>query len=104
MAKLKYNLFICKECEIDFITQYGDHCTFCGDNVYSEKQRVLWLERPFLYKRPWTNDDDSLLITSVELGIKNQDIADELGRTKDAVAERLRRLRKIRVIERGINK
>lgn len=102
MAKLKYRVMICKECEIDFITRNGNYCSKCGDNLYVEKERTIWLEKPVVYKRPWTEEDDEILIESVRRGIKNQDIADDLGRTKDAVAERLRRIRKTKKVVRGV--
>ena len=102
MAKVKYNIYTCKDCEVDFIAKSANYCTYCGDNIYLERQRYIWLNRFMSRKKSWTEDDDEHLIESVERGISNQEIADELGRTKDAVAERLRRLRKTRVIERGI--
>lgn len=102
MAKIKYNVYQCKDCEIDFLCRTARYCPKCGDNPYLEKERTIWIDKPVVYKRPWTAEDDDILIESVERGIKNNDIANELSRTKDAVAERLRRLRKIREIERGI--
>jgi len=101
MAKIKYKIFNCRECEVEFYTQQGKYCTNCGDDLFVDFQRSIWLERAVIYKRPWTNDEDIHLIESVKRGVKNQVIADELGRTKDSVAERLRRLRKSQKIVRG---
>ena len=102
MAKIKQNIYTCKECDIDFIAKTANYCAKCGDNLFLERVRYIWLDRYVSRSKRWNLDDDEHLIESVERGISNQEIADELGRTKDAVAERLRRLRKTRVIERGI--
>jgi len=100
MAKVKYNIYTCKDCEVDFIAIKAKYCTNCGDNLYIERQRYIWLNRLISRKKSWTADDDEHLTESVRRGISNQEIADELGRTKDAVAERLRRLRKHKSIIR----
>ena len=102
MAKIKQNIYTCKDCDIDFIAKAANYCANCGDNLFLERVRYIWLDRYVSRSKRWNLDDDEHLIESVERGISNQEIADELGRTKDAVAERLRRLRKTRVIERGI--
>jgi len=104
MAKIKYLICVCKDCESDFLTREGRHCPICADNAYVERERTIWIDRPVIYKRPWTEHENDFLIESVKRGISNQSIADELNRTKDSVAERLRRLRKKQKIVRGIYK
>lgn len=101
MAKVKYAIYVCKECETDTIARQVKYCATCGDNLFLEKERTIWLERPVIYKRPWTVDEDEYLIEAVRRGHTNLEIAEELERTKDAVAERLRRLRKKKKIVRG---
>lgn len=101
MAKIRQNIYTCKDCDTDFIAKIANHCVNCGDNLFLERVRYIWVDRYISRSKRWNLDDDEHLIESVERGISNQEIADELGRTKDAVAERLRRLRKTRVIERG---
>lgn len=102
MAKLKYHIYHCKDCNTEYYTQKGSYCPSCGDDLYVDYQRTVWLERAVTYKRPWTTDDDMHLIESVQRGIKNGTIAKDLDRTKDGVAERLRRLRKHMEIKRGV--
>src|SRR5699024_5698251 len=102
MAKIKQNIYTCKDYDIDFIAKIANYNANCGDNMYLERVTYIRLDRYVSRSKRWNVDDDEHLIESVERSISNQEIADELGRTKDAVAERLRRLRKTRVIERGI--
>src|SRR5699024_1901360 len=102
MAKIKQNIYTCKDHDIDFIAKIANYCAKCGDNLCLERVRYMWLDRYVSRSNRWNLDDDEHLIESVERGISNQERADELGRTKDAGGERLRRLRKARVIERGI--
>ena len=104
MAKVKYNIYVYKECDVDIIARRVRYCATCGDNLFLEKERTIWLERPVIYKRPWTVDEDEYLIEAVRRGHTNLEIAEELERTKDAVAERLRRLRKKKKIVRGEKK
>ena len=101
MPKKKlYKYYICKDCEIDFImchfTRKGTpFCPQCAENVYVEKIKGIWMERPFNYKRPWTQEEDETILVSVEQGYTHKEIADALnGRTKNAVNRRLQRLRK----------
>lgn len=102
MAREKYNIYVCKDCEIDFTSRNAVVCCVCGDNVYLEIERSIWLDRPVIYKRPWTDFDKDMLIEMVERGISNKEIASELDRTKNAVKRQLAELRKKREIIRGI--
>ncbi|WP_096199496.1 SANT/Myb-like DNA-binding domain-containing protein [Bacillus sp. FJAT-45350] len=97
--KKKYWFHYCRECEIDFLVaakvQGMVSCPKCGDGFYTEKVRSIWLERPFSYRRPWTSEEDDLVLASVEQGYTHQEISDSLnGRTKNAVTRRLQQLRK----------
>jgi len=104
MAKVKYNIYVCKECDVDIIARRVRYFATCGDNVFLEKERTIWLERPVIYKRPWTEDEEEYLIEAVRRGHTDREIGEELGRTKAAVTERLRRLRKKKKIVRGEKK
>lgn len=102
--KKKYTAWRCKECEIDYyVTQEVKHVTYCpkcGDKLFTEVVRTLWLERPILYKRPWTVEEDELILTGVELGRTHKEIAKELnGRTPKAVTRRLQTLRAKGVVQ-----
>ena len=101
MPKKKlYKYYICKDCEIDFIMSRfirkgTPFCPQCAENVYVEKVKQIWMERPFNYKRPWTEEEDETILVSVEHGYSNAEISTALeGRTEKAVCRRLSQLRK----------
>lgn len=101
--KKKYGVWRCKECEIDFYVtaevKHKAYCPKCADSIYVEKVRTLWLERAFNYKRPWTQEEDDLILDGVKLGKTHKEISKELyGRTPKAVTRRLQQLRKKGVI------
>lgn len=55
----------------------------------------VWVERPFQYKRPWTPDEDELIVVGRSNGYTHQRISESLdGRTMKAVARRWAELKK----------
>jgi DNA-binding NarL/FixJ family response regulator len=98
--KKPYRYYICKDCEIDFILSSGKRggtpfCPQCAENLYVEKVKEIWMERPFNYKRPWTEDEDATILVSVNQGYSDREIATALeGRTAKAVSRRLSQIRK----------
>lgn len=93
--KKKYTFFFCKDCEIDFfVSKAGKHifCPNCGESIYTEKKTTIWIERPFNYKRRWTEDEDSLLLNGIKQGYNRQEIAEELDRTIGSVRKRYQAL------------
>jgi len=106
MAKIKYNVVLCKDCEQEFLLRMTNrkkyYCPTCGENLFTEKQSDIWLTRPIRYKRPWTQDEDELIKNCVRAGYSNQQISAELkGRTAKAINNRISRLRKYETIKRG---
>lgn len=95
MPKLKkYVFWHCKECEIDFIVsekvKHTTHCPSCGDKLFTEAIKPIWLERPFNYKRKWTEEEDSIILSGRKLGKTYEEIAEELdGRTVKATTNRM---------------
>jgi hypothetical protein len=101
MPKKKlYRYYICKDCEIDFaMTQFTrggkPYCPQCAKNNFIEKAKDIWLERPFNYKRPWTSEEDEIILVSAKQGYSNAEISTALeGRTAKAVCNRLAQIRK----------
>jgi DNA-binding NarL/FixJ family response regulator len=101
MPKKKlYKCYICKDCEIDFImSQFSrggkPYCPQCAENLFVEKVKEIWMERHHNYKRPWTEEEDEILLVSVDQGYSNHDISIALeGRTEGAVRHRIGQLRK----------
>lgn len=97
-VKKKYIWHICKDCELEFLTpdmKRKPSCPNCGDSIHVDELREIWMERGISYKRPWTKEDDDLLLLSIKEGYGRQDIADELGRTRKAVNRRYSELTKV---------
>ena len=100
MAKKKrYVAWRCKDCEMDFyISGKSDrwtHCPKCGENMFTEKIKVVWLERPINYKRPWSEEETEIIESGLKLGKTHKEIAAELnGRTPKAVTRQIQQLRK----------
>jgi DNA-binding NarL/FixJ family response regulator len=98
--KKPYRYYICKDCEIDFLLSGGKRggrpfCPQCAENMFVEKVKEIWIERPFNYKRPWTPEEDETILVSAEQGYSNKEIATALeGRTEKAVCNRLAQIRK----------
>lgn len=91
--KKKYFFYKCRDCEIDFLIsktqQAGVHCPLCGEYFYTEKVMEIWVERPFQYKRRWTDEEDEIVIAGRAVGYTHQQISDSLdGRTMGAVRDR----------------
>jgi len=100
-SKKPYGLFICKECEIDFLVQKKRsarwvNCPLCADHIYVEKINDLWFERQFNHLRPWTAEEDEIVVLGKQQGHTHREIAGLLhGRTKRAVDHRVYHLRKL---------
>lgn len=96
--KKKYTSWRCKDCEIDyFVTSavtHTTHCPQCGDNLFTESIKVVWLERPFNYKRPWSEEEREIIESGLHLGKTYREISQELdGRTENAVRRQIQQLR-----------
>jgi hypothetical protein len=93
--KKKYTFYYCRDCEMDFLTPFQGkaNCPKCADRLYVDKLKDIWIERPFNYKRPWSPEEDEMIITGMKQGYKQQEIADSLdGRTRKSVSARWRQL------------
>ncbi|OEH52947.1 hypothetical protein AQ616_18760 [Oceanobacillus sp. E9] len=96
--KKPYKSYICKDCEIDFIVSAEVKrccCPNCGDSIHVEVIRNIWLERPFNYKRPWTDEEDSMILAGKQLGRTYEQIGKEINRTGKAVNRRSQQLRRM---------
>lgn len=96
--KKKYVFYLCKDCEIDFLVAGNEkkfNCPDCGDKIHVEVIKPIWLERPINYKRPWTKDEDSIILAGRRLGKSYKEIAKELdGRTPKAATNRMYQIMK----------
>jgi DNA-directed RNA polymerase subunit RPC12/RpoP len=97
--KKEYTFYYCKECEIDFLVaiklKRKVNCPKCADELFVEKIRTIWMNRPFNYKRPWTNEEDELILVGVKQGYTHKQISESLnGRTTKAVTRRLQQIRR----------
>lgn len=94
--KKRYYIFLCKDCDIDFVISFkkSPYCPCCGDNLYIDFKCNIWLDRPFNYKRPWTDLEDSILVDGIAQRHKYKDIGVEIDRTTKAVTRRASQLRK----------
>ncbi|MFD1066668.1 hypothetical protein [Oceanobacillus locisalsi] len=95
--KKPYTFYWCKDCEVDFIIMKDIKrpcCPVCADGIYVQSVRDIWLERPFNYKRPWTDDEDEILLIGAERGMTHAEIGKEINRTGKAVTRRLSQLRR----------
>lgn len=98
-SKKKYTYYICKNCEIDFLVSLNrkgkTYCPSCGESMYAESKTIIWIDRPLLYKKPWTEEEDGILIMGVECGYSWVEIGEALeGRTARACFDRWRRIGK----------
>jgi predicted Zn-ribbon and HTH transcriptional regulator len=96
--KKKYTFWYCRDCEMDFLTplETKANCPKCADRLYVDKLKDIWIERPFNYKRPWSAEEDELILTGTKQGYTRKEISESLdGRTEKAVERRLLRLNKV---------
>lgn len=95
--KKKYNLSYCRDCDEEFLSAVvgrgkSTFCPLCGENIYTEFVMSLWSE-PFQKGRPWTKDEDELILVGIKNGYSYQQIAESLeGRTPKAVIRRRQRI------------
>lgn len=92
--KKQYKHYLCKDCDVDFITSQGNNCPNCADNVYVDVIRTIWLDRGFNYKRPWTDDEDEMILAGRKLGKTYAEIAKEINRTTKATTNRFYYIRR----------
>ncbi|WP_040985499.1 hypothetical protein [Oceanobacillus jeddahense] len=95
--KKPYTFYWCRDCDVDFITSKQVKkacCPSCADSIYVQSVRDIWLERPFNYKRPWTSEEDEILLICVGRGMTHVEIGETIDRTGKAVTRRLSQLRR----------
>lgn len=100
MSHKKYTVYLCKDCNNEFLTTRGRYCPECGDNIFVDRQRNYYMDRPIVYNRTWTEEEDEILIESIRRGHTYREVAEELGRTEKSVHMRLSRLREKQEIVR----
>lgn len=99
--KKKYTFYFCKDCEIDFCLSDNKgkqglkrFCPTCGENLFVEKIKTVWMERPFNYKRPYTDEEDGIILVSRKQGFTYKEISETLfNRTPQSVRRRLQQLK-----------
>ncbi|MCD7034335.1 hypothetical protein LRR81_08815 [Metabacillus sp. GX 13764] len=100
--KKPYTFFWCRDCDQDFAVSTERkriYCPLCGEHFYVEKVKDVWMERPFNYKRPWTPEEDEIVIVGRKQGYSYQEISDSLlARTPQSVRRRLQELKKKEVM------
>lgn len=100
-GRVAYVFYLCRDCDIDFLLAKRGagkgnlFCPKCGENLFTEKVKDLWLERPFQYKRSWTTEEDEIILSGRSAGYSHKQIQAALtGRTYTAVMQRYRDLKK----------
>lgn len=95
--KKKYTLSYCRDCDEEFLSVQLKRvkkafCPLCGENQFTEYVMAVWSE-PFQKGRPWTPDEDELILIGIKNGYNYQQIAESLeGRTKKSVIRRRQRI------------
>lgn len=96
--KKKYTFYQCKDCELDFLvtTKLNKaNCPSCADNIYVEVIKDIWMDKPINYKRPWTDDEDSMILDGRRIGKTYTEISKEMdGRTANAIRHRMAQIKK----------
>lgn len=101
--KKKYKLYACRDCDEEFLTVPRKDsvkgkrvfCPLCGENEYTDFLMELW-HTPFQAHRPWTKDEDELILVGRENNYTYEQIAQSLdGRTAKATLRRAQRLIKL---------
>jgi DNA-directed RNA polymerase subunit RPC12/RpoP len=99
--KKKYAYYYCRDCEIDFLTPFEGkrvNCPKCADSLFVDKSKDIWIDRPFNYKRPWTKEEDEIILTGAKQGYTKKEMLEALdGRTERAIKTRLLRLKNKKV-------
>lgn len=94
-GKKKYVIYLCKQCNNDFIAAKGGSCPKCRKSEYVEHIRVLWSRDIFSPQRKrWTNDDMENLKVMYHAGYSMSEIAKELDRSIPAVRQAIVRQKK----------
>lgn len=95
--KKKYTAYRCRDCEIDFLVyrlKGRIFCPCCGETIYVENVTHVWLERSVYYKRPYTPEEDEIILAGKQAGYTEHRIAESLpGRTQRSVQQRWSRIR-----------
>lgn len=93
----KYIYWICKDCDLDFIVsnhfKKKANCPSCADNVYTEKIKSVYMDRPYNFLRHWTREELELLEDGLKSNRPYEEIANELNRTVQAVRIKIYRLK-----------
>ena len=95
----KYAVFVCKECDIDFIVRDTHKkktafCCNCGEKLFVELVRYNWMEKPSNHHRKWTKEEDEIIIEARKRKMYLQNIVVD-GRTKSSIERRWRRLKEM---------
>lgn len=105
--KKKYTFYKCRDCENDFLAKPKQgkkpFCPTCGEQFYIENMMPVWIERPFQYKRHWTEEEDELIILGRQMEHTYKRISESLqGRSMKATQNRFYQLQKARsLVEQG---
>lgn len=99
-TKIKYNVYWCKDCEIDFLFRANKkntshaYCPACGDNIATEKTKEIWSERHYVHFKNWSEEEDDIVIECRKRNMPVKEMLELLeGRTDKAVYRRIKRLK-----------
>lgn len=99
MSQQKHNIYLCKDCNLDFIVYasryfnlHNPFCPRCGERLFVELVKGIWKDRPFLHNRRYTQEEDEIIIESRKRGMYVSEIEIE-GRTLPSVYGRWSKLR-----------
>ena len=105
MYRDKHTLYWCKDCDKQFLTKYHQNfnlhnpfCPYCGNRLYVEVVKHMWMDVPFMYRKRYTQEEDDIIIESVRRGIDVRDIEID-GRSEGSI-----RLRYDRLCKKGLIK
>lgn len=100
----RYNLYMCHGCMREFMTTHeggreaasSRYCPICGDDIDVAFIKKVKLDKLVIYKSPWDEREDYVLLKGREHGLTYREIARELeNRSIPALKKRYARLKEV---------